>query len=85
MILYEPKISLDCPYCNTSIYQALSWFKKDYSTCPACGQGLAAGQFSAIIANLEQSMVENIEEMLNDQSASSCCGKKSSCCQEQGD
>jgi uncharacterized protein with PIN domain len=71
---------LDCPYCGASIYEALSWFKKDYSTCPACEQGLAAGQFSAVIANLEQAMAANIEEMLNGPPASSCCGKKSSSC-----
>ena len=79
-MFFEPKISLECPYCEESIYETLSWFKKDYSTCPACEQGLAAGQFSVIIANLEQDMAANIEEMVNGQPTSSCCGKKSSCC-----
>ncbi len=77
---YEPKVALDCPYCRESIYETLSWFKKDYSTCPACEQGLAAGQFSAVITNLEQAMAANIEEMINGAPPSSCCGKKSSCC-----
>ncbi len=79
-MLFEPRISLECPYCDESIYETLDWFKKDYSTCPACEQGLAAGQFSALIANLEHEMAANIEEMVNGQAPTSCCGKKSSCC-----
>lgn len=80
-MLDEPKIALDCPYCGASIFEPLSWFKKTYSTCPACDKGLAAGQFAAIIADLEQVMDENIEEMLYGPSShTSCCGKDSSCC-----
>ncbi len=48
----EPKIDLACPYCNESIYATLSWFKKPYSTCPACDKGLAAGQFATVIRDL---------------------------------
>ena len=76
----EPKIALDCPCCCESIYETLSWFKKTYSTCPACENGLAAGQFGSLIADLEQAMDENIEEMLHGQPHTSCCGKESSCC-----
>jgi len=76
----ESKISLDCPYCREAIYETLSWFKKDYSTCPACEQGLAAGQFAGIIKNLEQAVAASIEEMLNAKPSGSCCSKKSSCC-----
>jgi hypothetical protein len=76
----ETKISLDCPYCNESIYAAVSWFEKSYSTCPNCEKGLAAGQFSATIADLEQAMGESIEELLHGKPHGSCCGKKSSCC-----
>ncbi len=75
----EPKVSLDCPYCKAAIYETLSWFKKDYSSCPACDQGLAAGQFAAVVANLEQAMAASIEEMINGKPESSCCGNKSSC------
>lgn len=73
----EAKIALDCPYCDESIYEPLSWFKKDYSTCPACDNGLAAGQFATIVTNIEQAMDANIEEMINGKLISSCCGKKS--------
>lgn len=76
----ETKIALDCPYCHESIYETLSWFKQTYSTCPACDQGLAARQFATLIAELEQAMDANIEEMLNGKPHTSCCGKKSSCC-----
>ena len=84
----EPKIALDCPCCGASIYEPLSWFKKTYSTCPTCDNGLAAGQFAAVISDLEQAMDTNIEEMINGAAHSGCCGKesaasgsqKSSCC-----
>ncbi|MCK4510061.1 MAG: hypothetical protein KAU27_16040 [Desulfuromonadales bacterium] len=72
-------ISLDCPYCGESIYESLEWFKKSYSTCPSCDEGLVAGQFTAMIAELEQEMDANIEEMVNGQPNSGCCGKKSTC------
>jgi hypothetical protein len=76
----DTNIALDCPYCGESIYEALSWFKKTYSTCPNCDRGLAASQFSAVISDLEKSMEESIEEMvLGQQQGGSCCGKKSSC------
>ena len=76
----EPKIALDCPNCGKSIYETLSWFKKTYSTCPACEKGLAASQFSSVIANLEQAMDTNIDEMIYGQPHTCCCGKESSCC-----
>ena len=50
----DPKINLACPYCNAAIYETLNWFKKPYSTCPACDKGLVAGQFAGIISDLEQ-------------------------------
>lgn len=78
----EPTIALDCPCCGETIYAALSWFKKTYSTCPACENGLAASQFSAVIADLEQAMDANIEELLHGRSHSSCCGNESSCCSD---
>lgn len=79
-MLVEPKVALDCPYCKESIYETLSWFKKDYSTCPFCEQGLVSGQFSSIIASIEKAFAANIEEMITGKAPGNCCGKKSSCC-----
>jgi len=81
----EPKIDLTCPYCNASIYATISWFKKDYSTCPACDQGLAAGQFAAVISDLEQAMDASVEEMIYGAPQTSCCGKDSCCHQSTSD
>jgi len=78
----ETEISLDCPYCSESIFEALSWFKKSYTTCPHCEQGLAADQFSAVVADFERAMEESIEEMVNGKPKGGCCGSKSSCCKE---
>jgi transcription initiation factor IIE alpha subunit len=75
----ESNIALDCPYCSEPIYETLAWFKKSYSTCPHCDQGLVADQFSVIINNLEQAMDESIEEMINGKPQGGCCGAKSSC------
>jgi hypothetical protein len=75
----EPKIELACPYCNESIYAALSWFKKAYSTCPACDKGLAAGQFAPVISDLEHAMDASSEEMIFGAPHNSCCGKDSCC------
>lgn len=82
-MLLETHVALDCPYCKEAIYEPLSWFKKDYSTCPFCGQGLAAEQFSRTVSDLELAMEDHVEEMLNGrpQAGGGCCGsKKSSCC-----
>ncbi len=76
----EVNVALDCPNCGESIYKTLSWFKKPYSTCPNCQNGLAAGQFAATIAELERAMDENIEEMLYGSAPRSCCGKDSCGC-----
>jgi hypothetical protein len=73
----EPKIALDCPCCGEPIFEPLSWFKKTYSTCPACDNGLSAGQFTTVLADFEQALDENIEEMINGQAHSNCCGKES--------
>jgi len=78
----EKNICLDCPYCGAEIYQPLSWFRKAYSTCPTCEQGLAAGQFAAAVAEIEQELDAHIEDMMHGstQKSSGCCGGKSSCC-----
>jgi hypothetical protein len=75
----DPQIVLDCPSCHKAIYASISWFKQTYSTCPHCEQGVAASQFEATIADLEQAMDESIEEMLHGQAQAGCCGSKSSC------
>lgn len=76
----ETNIALDCPYCNEAIHETPSWFKKTYSTCPACDKGLAAGQFEAAIADLEEAMDADIEEMVQGKPPTGCGCKKSSCC-----
>ena len=73
-VLAEEMLILDCPYCGAAIYQPLSWFKKTYSTCPACDQGLASSQFENTIADLEQALDESIDEMVYGKPHSSCCG-----------
>ena len=78
----EPKGALDCPCCGESIYETLNWFKKACSTCPACAGELTADQFAVVITDLEQAMAANLEEMVHGQPSSSCCNKKSTCCQE---
>lgn len=75
----EPKIDLACPYCNESIYETLSWFKKTYFTCPNCDKGLAAGQFASVVIDLEQAMDASVEEMIYGAPHTSCCGKDSCC------
>ena len=72
----ETKIALDCPYCGESIYEALNWFKKTYSTCPHCNRGLAAGQFSKVLADLEQAMDASVEEMLQGKPQDGFCGNR---------
>jgi len=65
-------ITLDCPYCRAPLHQPLSWFKQTYFTCPACGGGLAAGQFEAIIGELEAAFDASIEEMLQGRPGCGC-------------
>jgi len=73
-VLAEEMLMLGCPYCGAAIHQTLSWFKKTYSTCPACAKGLAATQFEAAILALEQAMDESIDEMVNGKTPEGCCG-----------
>lgn len=73
-MLAEEMIALDCPYCGVTIHQPLSWFKKTYSTCPACDNGLAASQFETTITLLEQAMDDSIDEMVHGTLQGGCCG-----------
>jgi hypothetical protein len=70
----EEEIALECPYCREDIYQPLSWFKQTYFTCPACGGGLAAGQFETLVTALEEAFEASVEEMLQGEPAKGCCG-----------
>jgi len=74
----EEMISLDCPSCHQPLYMPLSWFKQTYGTCPNCGAGVAASQFAAEIAAIEEAFEASIEEMMQPAPGhSGCCGKKS--------
>lgn len=79
-MLTEELVSLECPYCRGELYQALNWFKQPYFTCPACGGGLAAGQFAAIIDELEEAFETEVATMVQGAPASGCCGGKGKCC-----
>ncbi|MFO7982467.1 MAG: hypothetical protein R6V08_03355 [Desulfuromonadales bacterium] len=70
----EETISLDCPCCGELIYKPLSWFKKTYSTCPACDGGLASRQFEAAVEEIEKALDDHVEEILYGKSSSGCCG-----------
>lgn len=72
----QEMISLECPSCQGELYQPISWFKQTYFTCPACGAGLAAGQFSVLINDLEQELEARIEELLHGSPHGGCCGGK---------
>lgn len=77
-MISEKKISLDCPYCGEGIYETMGWFKQTYFTCPACQKGLAAGQFAAVIADLEASLDARIEEDVKGSPGGGCCREKHS-------
>lgn len=81
-MIAEEWISLDCPCCHNEIYQPLAWFKQPYFTCPDCGGGLAAGQFAAIIAELEDAFEANAagqDETPAHQCGGCGCGGGKSC------
>jgi len=60
----EEMIALECPYCRASLIQPLSWFKQSYVNCPACAGGIAAGQFTPLIEELERAFDASVEEMI---------------------
>jgi hypothetical protein len=76
----KEQIALACPYCRQEIFRPLHWFKQTYFTCPACGGGLAAGQFETIVNELEQLFEASVERMVRGEPAKSCgggqCGEK---------
>jgi len=74
-VLPIDQITLDCPSCHAPLTRSLDWFKQTYFTCPECGAGLAASQFSSLIADLEAALDENIEEMMQGKSSGCGCGK----------
>jgi len=65
-------ITLDCPYCRAAIRQPLSWFRQAYFSCPDCHGGLAAGQFEAIIRELDAAFDDSIDEMLQGKPGCGC-------------
>lgn len=65
------EIALDCPYCTGEIYRPLAWFKQAYNSCPACGGGLAAGQFEQQVAEIELALEASIENLVQ---GSRVCG-----------
>lgn len=65
------EIALDCPYCKGEIYRPLAWFKQAYTSCPACGGGLASSQFEAQVAQIEQALETSIDDMVK---GSRVCG-----------
>jgi len=71
----EEMASLACPSCKNDIFKPLEWFKQIYTTCPACGGGLAASQFATMIRDLEEAMDACTDEMINGASPCPCnCG-----------
>lgn len=75
----EEMIALDCPYCQASLIQPLSWFKQSYATCPVCAGGIAAGQFAPLVETLEQAFDASVEEMILGTSSSGCGCNSSGC------
>jgi hypothetical protein len=75
----ESKIALNCPHCEEPIYEPLGWFKQVDSVCPACDKRLIAEQFADVVADLEQAINTNIDEMVSEPQKSGCCGSGSSC------
>jgi transcription initiation factor IIE alpha subunit len=73
-VYLEEEIALECPYCQEDIFQPLRWFKQTYFTCPACGGGLAAGQFETLITELEEAFEATVEQMVQGEPAGGCCG-----------
>lgn len=73
----EENVALECPYCKGTIYEPLSWFKKSYSTCPFCNNGLSAGQFAQVIADLEEAMDARIDELMTPAPPQGCACKAS--------
>lgn len=72
----EELIALECPYCHGELYRPLAWFRQAYFTCPTCGGGLAAGQFAAIVEELDTAIEAHVAEMLQGQPG---CGGGCSC------
>jgi hypothetical protein len=70
----EEEIVLECPYCRADICRPLPWFKQTYFSCPACGGGLAAGQFETLLAALEEAFETTVEQMVQGEPPGGCCG-----------
>lgn len=76
----EEMVSLECPHCQGELYQPITWFKEERFICPACGKVLTVGEFAATIAALEEAMDTFDAEMINGETATTCCcGGKGHC------
>jgi len=75
-VINEEPVVLDCPYCKKGIDRPLSWFQQPYFTCPACGGGLNADQFAAIVAELDRAFEETVDHMLQGEDGCRCGGCK---------
>ncbi|PLY03368.1 MAG: hypothetical protein C0623_01565 [Desulfuromonas sp.] len=79
-MLEESRISLECPHCGDSIYQAMRWFRRDYRSCPHCDKPIPAGYFDATLNQLEQAFDQGVEEMMQPETGGCCGSKKGGCC-----
>ncbi|PLX94579.1 MAG: hypothetical protein C0621_05220 [Desulfuromonas sp.] len=81
-MIAEENVALDCPSCGAEIYAPLSWFKKEYGTCPHCDGGVAAGQFATRLAEIEEAFDAHIDEMLQPEPSCGCgaTATTGSCC-----
>ena len=76
----EEMISLECPHCQSELYQPLTRFKEPSFTCPACGEVLTPGDFATTIAALEEAVDAFHAEMIHgDPPTTCCCGGKGHC------
>lgn len=77
----QEMISLECPHCQSELYQPLHWFKEASFLCPACDKALKAEDFATTIAALEEEMDAYHAELIHGEepAAAGCCGSKGRC------
>lgn len=76
-------VVLACPYCQGDLERPLVWFRQDYFTCPACGGGLAAGQFAAQVDDLDAAFEASVAIMLHGAPNEGCGCGGGGCCKEE--
>lgn len=77
----QEMISLECPHCQSELYQPLPWFKEATFLCPVCDKVLKAEDFATIISALEEEMDAYHTELIHGETpaAAGCCGSKGHC------